>query len=95
MKIKYIVSSMRPKDWIKNLFVLSPLIYEQLLDDHGKMVSCLMGFVLFCLISGCVYIINDIKDVFKDRLHPFNKLRPLAAGKINKKQLFIQNFIYP
>ena len=96
MSILYIIKTMRPKDWVKNIFVLSPLIYSQLLDDFGKVVSCLMGFVLFCLISGCVYIINDLKDVFRDKLHPINKLRPLAAGKINKKQLFIAvSFISP
>ena len=96
MTILYLIKTMRPKDWVKNIFVLSPLIYSQLLDDLGKVVSCLMGFVLFCLISGCVYIINDINDVFRDKLHPINKLRPLAAGKINKKQLFITvSFILP
>jgi len=89
MKIKYIVDSMRPKDWIKNLFVLSPLIYSQLLNEFDKIIICSLGFLSFSFISGCVYIINDIKDVDKDKYHPINRERPLAAGKINKSILII------
>ena len=80
---------MRPKDYLKNIFVLSPLIYSKLLNNFDKLQICFTGFILFCLVSGCVYIINDITDIKIDKLHPINSRRPLASGRISIRSLLI------
>lgn len=68
-----IIKLMRPKQWIKNLFVLGPLIFSISFLEPRKIGLSLIAFVLFCLISSTVYIMNDIVDVEKDRIHPKKK----------------------
>ena len=92
-KLGYIIKSMRPKDWIKNLFVLAPIIYEKLIFDVEIIIIASTGFLIFCIVSGCIYIINDISDIDRDRLHKKNKYRPLASGLISKTQLLIFVFV--
>ena len=92
-KLGYIIQSMRPKDWIKNLFVLAPIIYEKLIFDVEIIIIASTGFLIFCIVSGCIYIINDISDIDRDRLHKKNKYRPLASGLISKTQLLIFVFV--
>ena len=92
-KLGYIIQSMRPKDWIKNLFVLAPIIYEKLIFDIEMIFIALAGFLIFCIVSGCIYIINYISDIDRDRLHKKNKYRPLASGLISKTQLLVFIFI--
>jgi len=73
---------MRPRQWFKNVFVFAPLIFDQKLTDPTYLVRTIAGFVLLCLVSGTVYIINDLADVEKDRNHPKKRYRPLAAGEL-------------
>ena len=68
MIILNLIKMMRPKDYLKNIFVLSPLIYSKLLNNFDKLQICFIGFILFCLVSGCVYIINDITDIKIDKI---------------------------
>ncbi len=79
----------RVKHYIKNLLVFIPLIFSKNLFDKTKMTSAIIGFISFCLISSAVYIINDIKDVQKDRNHPVKKNRPIASGEISIKRAII------
>ena len=75
---------MRPKQWIKNGFVLAPLVFsgEFLLPDAIQ--SSLFAFILFCLASSATYIVNDLNDIERDRKHPRkSKTRPLAAGTVS------------
>jgi 4-hydroxybenzoate polyprenyltransferase len=81
--MKNIMASLRPRQWIKNLFVLTPLIFSTYLFDMERLVSCLTAFVIFCLTSGAVYLINDIVDRGKDKLHPEKSRRPIASGNLN------------
>lgn len=80
--LRAIVKSMRPKQWVKNLLVFAPLIFSQNLFNLIKLLETFAGFVAFCLISGAVYIINDILDRENDRSHPKKKFRPIAAGEL-------------
>ena len=68
--------------WIKNFFVFVPLIFSKQLFNLHELTEVLLGFILFCLTSSIVYIINDIVDADSDRLHPEKKNRPIASGKV-------------
>jgi 4-hydroxybenzoate polyprenyltransferase len=74
---------MRPQQWVKNLFVLTPLLFSRNLFAPVTVGQALASFILFCLVSSSVYLLNDIQDRAQDRLHPTKRLRPLAAGELN------------
>lgn len=75
---------MRPKQWIKNSFVLAPLVFVGKFLEPYAILSALLAAALFCLASSATYIINDIHDIERDRLHPSkSKTRPLAAGIVS------------
>jgi len=73
---------MRPHQWVKNLFVVAPLIFAERAADTRNLVDIGLAFVLFCLFSGCVYILNDLMDVEQDRVHPVKRHRPIASGRL-------------
>ena len=74
---------MRPAHWTKNVFVLAPLIFAQMVHRPETVVRSLLAFVAFCLASSTVYIFNDYLDQSEDRKHPVKRLRPLAAGTVS------------
>ena len=74
---------LRPKHWIKNLFVLAPLVFSGLFTRKADLREALFGMVLFCIAASIVYVINDLSDLRADRLHPIKRLsRPLASGAV-------------
>ncbi len=75
---------MRPNQWIKNLIVFADLLFSKNLFNLSKDIDAFIGFIIFCLITGCAYMINDLVDLEKDRLHPFKSRRSLASGSLNK-----------
>lgn len=89
MHLFYLIKLSRPKQWTKNVFVLSALFFSQQLFVVNKIMLSLFTFIAFCLISSAVYVLNDIVDLKKDQLHPKKKFRPLAAGHINIKNATI------
>jgi 4-hydroxybenzoate polyprenyltransferase len=74
--------TLRPHQWIKNLFVLAPLFFSQQFTDPTKLALGLTAALLFCLAAGSVYLINDIFDVEKDRKHPVKCKRPIPSGQL-------------
>ncbi len=80
--LKNILLTMRPKQWIKNVFVFAPLVFDVKLIDPTYLLRTIAGFVLLCLVSGTVYLINDLVDVEKDRQHPRKRQRPIASGQL-------------
>ncbi len=74
--------SLRPGQWTKNLLVFAPLIFAVRLFDLRSFVEAAAAFVIFCALSGVVYLVNDIADRDTDRLHPTKRLRPIAAGDL-------------
>lgn len=77
---------MRPKQWIKNLFVFVGVIFSGNLLNTAMLLKVAGAFAVFCLLSGAVYLVNDIADLEKDREHPRKKNRPLAAGLISTRE---------
>jgi decaprenyl-phosphate phosphoribosyltransferase len=75
---------LRPKHWIKNLFVLAPLVFSGLFTRKDDLMKALFGALLFCVAASLVYVINDLSDLRADRLHPVKRLtRPLASGAVS------------
>lgn len=77
---------MRIKHWIKNGLVFLPIIFSGSLFNIPVLQQSLIGFLIFGLCSSIVYIINDIKDIDKDRKHPSKCKRPIASGEVSIKQ---------
>jgi len=83
LKTKNIIQEMRLYQWIKNLLIFTPLIFVNKLFDLSLLGKTTIAFLSFSLMASAVYVLNDIFDLPKDRLHPKKKERPLASGKIN------------
>jgi 4-hydroxybenzoate polyprenyltransferase len=75
-----LLRSLRPSQWSKNVFVLAPLVFGQLLGNPEAVARVALAFVAFCAASSAVYLINDIRDREEDRQHPLKRNRPIAAG---------------
>jgi 4-hydroxybenzoate polyprenyltransferase len=80
--LKYILKAMRPKQWVKNVFVFAALVFDRKLLDLDAFLITLGAFFLFCLLASSVYLINDILDRESDLNHPVKKNRPIASGKL-------------
>jgi len=92
MLINYI-HLLRPKHWIKNIFIFAALIFSLNLFNIVKLIASLQSFFAFCLASSFVYIINDIIDIEQDRKHPKKRNRPIASGKISIKNAIIISIV--
>lgn len=75
--------TMRPRQWPKNGFALVPLFFDRQITNFSSVQRSLLAFILLCLMSGAVYIMNDLADIEGDRQHPKKRLRPLPSGKLN------------
>lgn len=80
--IKELIISMRPRQWYKNLVIFIGIIFSLNILNLGAWMDAIDAFIIFCLISGSIYIINDILDIEKDKNHPQKCLRPLASGNL-------------
>jgi 4-hydroxybenzoate polyprenyltransferase len=77
-----LLASLRPHQWTKNLVVLAALAFSKHLFDGDAVVRAAMAFATFCVLSGAVYLVNDLVDLERDRLHPSKRSRPLASGAL-------------
>ncbi len=80
--IKDIARSVRPRQWLKNLSLFAAITFWGELFEPGKFSLVSRAFLIFCAVSSAVYLINDIADAPKDRLHPIKKNRPIAKGLV-------------
>jgi 4-hydroxybenzoate polyprenyltransferase len=81
--LRALLKTMRPRQWIKNIVVFAPLVFDVKLTQPRYLIPTVAGFILLCLISGAVYLINDVADIENDRRHPEKKRRPLASGELS------------
>ncbi|HEY5955597.1 MAG TPA: decaprenyl-phosphate phosphoribosyltransferase [Polyangiaceae bacterium] len=79
-----VVWMLRPHQWIKNVFVLAPVVFAKEIFDPSLLVKAASAFAIFCAIAGAVYALNDLGDVDADQLHPVKRYRPIASGRVPK-----------
>jgi 4-hydroxybenzoate polyprenyltransferase len=77
-----LLASLRPRQWTKNLLVFAGLIFSRGLLEPALVARSVLAFWLFCLLSGGVYLINDVMDAERDRAHPQKRHRPVASGRL-------------
>ncbi len=82
MKISTILEEMRPKQWVKNLLVFTPLIFARKVGEGALVFDAFIAFLSFCFAASSVYMINDVLDMENDKLHPRKKERPVASGRL-------------
>jgi 4-hydroxybenzoate polyprenyltransferase len=75
--------SLRPGQWTKNLFVLAAVVFAQRLGDAEAVFRAVVAFLVFCALSGAVYLLNDVFDREQDRRHPLKATRPIASGALS------------
>jgi len=85
MSLRALIEAMRPKQWAKNIFIFAPLVFDQKLFHPTYLARTVAGFVLLCLVSGAVYLMNDLVDAEKDRQHPRKRNRPIASGRLSPR----------
>jgi 4-hydroxybenzoate polyprenyltransferase len=83
-----LLASLRPRQWVKNLFVFAGVIFsQQMLTPLAW--TALAAFVIFCGLSGAIYLFNDVADAERDRLHPSKRLRPVASGALSRSTALV------
>lgn len=86
VKVKGFILILRPRQWIKNLFLFAALLFSRNIDNPLYIITSFYAFLCFCMISSTVYIFNDIRDIEKDRKHPIKRKRPIAAGVLTRRE---------
>lgn len=81
-RLRGMIRTLRPHQWVKNLFVLAPVVFAKHLTHPSIIKSALGAFAIFCLLAGAVYTLNDLVDVKADRVHPVKRYRPIASGRV-------------
>lgn len=82
LRASALLTALRPRQWAKNVFVFAALVFAGRLLDPASLARVGAAFIVFCVLSSAVYLINDMRDVAADRLHPIKRRRPIAAGEI-------------
>lgn len=88
-KLKLLFLSLRPKHWVKNLFIFAAPFFSLKLFDKTSFSKAALGFVYWCLITSAMYLFNDIRDRTQDALHPHKKIRPIACGALDLKTAYV------
>lgn len=78
-----LIISLRPGQWTKNLLVFAALIFAVKLLDPAALANASAAFLIFCALSGAVYLVNDVSDREADAMHPIKRMRPIASGALS------------
>ncbi|MEO1085803.1 MAG: UbiA family prenyltransferase, partial [Acidobacteriota bacterium] len=78
-----IFKAMRPVQWVKNVFVLAPLVFAEQLLEPALLLRASFAFLAFCWAASAIYLVNDLRDRDDDRKHPLKKHRPIASGALS------------
>lgn len=85
---RHIITLIRPHQWLKNLFVFTPLFFDRHATDWNYVWPCIVAFMAFCLAASGIYCLNDILDAEADRQHPVKRMRPVACGAVSKRTAY-------
>ena len=77
-----LLKALRPHQWVKNVFVLAPLVFAEQLGDPQLALKAGLAFLAFCFAASSIYLVNDLRDREEDRLHPLKRHRPIASGAL-------------
>jgi 4-hydroxybenzoate polyprenyltransferase len=88
-RLSLFFSALRPVQWTKNLFVFAAVFFSKSLVNPHAVTKVTIAFLLYCLVSGCTYIFNDLCDREDDRKHPVKSKRPIASGEIGTAQAIV------
>jgi len=91
--LKDFILCLRPHQWTKNLVIFAPLLFAKELGDTHRVLLAIGAFVDFCLLSGAVYLVNDVIDIKQDRFHPTKRERPIASGRIQPGFALVSGFL--
>lgn len=83
MNIRAVFSQMRVRQWTKNLVLFAGVVFSHRYTEGSELLRACAGFLSFSLLASAVYVLNDLKDVEKDRIHPKKRFRPIASGRIS------------
>jgi 4-hydroxybenzoate polyprenyltransferase len=81
--VALVVKAMRPRQWLKNVFVLAPILFTGKIGELPLLLRTLAATGCFCGLSGAIYLVNDLCDRHRDALHPTKKRRPIASGALS------------
>ncbi len=84
-----LVKELRPRQWTKNLLLFAGVLFSQQAGRPDLLLRAALGFVAFSLLAGTVYLVNDLKDVERDRLHPRKRERPIASGRLSTRAAWV------
>ncbi len=90
-----LLKTMRPKQWPKNVFIFTALVFVEELFTPVPLFRTMAAFIFFCLMSSAVYLINDVVDIEKDRQHPTKRLRPLPSGQLKPSVAIAAGVVIP
>ncbi len=90
-----LLKTMRPRQWTKNAVVFAGLVFDGQLFVVDSLARIGLTFVLWCLIAGTIYIVNDLIDIEKDRQHYKKKHRPLPSGQLPKSVAWVAAVVIP
>jgi 4-hydroxybenzoate polyprenyltransferase len=88
-QLRELLVAVRPRQWVKNAFLLAGLVFSRHLLDAPVLLRVLAGVLTFCAASSAVYLFNDLYDIEQDREHPEKRNRPLAAGRLDPRVAWI------
>jgi 4-hydroxybenzoate polyprenyltransferase len=80
-----ILRSLRPQQWTKNLFVFAALVFSLKVFETEPFLRTAAAFAVFCVLSGAFYLLNDVRDIESDRIHPKKSKRPIASGRLSPR----------
>jgi 4-hydroxybenzoate polyprenyltransferase len=77
-----LIRAMRPRQWVKNILIFIPIVFDRQLAHPEPLLRVTVASILFCLAASSIYLLNDVVDVERDRLHPKKRFRPVASGQL-------------
>jgi 4-hydroxybenzoate polyprenyltransferase len=90
-----LIRTMRPRQWTKNVLIYAGLVFDRQLFVADAFLRVTLSFFLLCLVASTIYIINDLVDIERDRLHPVKKNRPIPSGKLPVRVAIVAAILLP